>query len=312
MDVRLDPVFIVGYGRSGTEMIRFMLNRHSGISIAPERRLFALYDLAHLTETIADTRFVPHGVQDADGLREVLRGQLGRDRAGVLATYGQAWAEKNGKLNARWGDKYTANWQFMNTLSEWYPRAQFIHLVRDPRDIVSSILQHFPKSVVVPHAVAPPHLNLAWRWRKSLRVVLGMETVLGTERYLRLRYEDNVSDAEKAARTLSTFLGLEYQASMLSAHEDIKKGRTQVPSESHRELGKPINARRVGRHTGNLSPRQVEDIVAMCAREMEFMGYGISGVPVSGTRRLQASVLATVFEMGWAGVRTGRRLRGRL
>jgi hypothetical protein len=200
----------------------------------------------------------------------------------------------------------------MKTLSGWYPRAQFIHLVRDPRDIVSSILQHFPKSVVIPRAVAPPHLNLAWRWRKSLREVLGQEARLGKNRYLRLRYEDNVADAEKTARTLCAFLGLEYQSSMLSAHEDIKTGRAHIPSESHRELGKPINPRRVGRHTGNLSPRQAEEIVAMCREEMEFMGYDVSAVSVSGIRRLQISVLATFFEVGWAGVRAGRRLRGRL
>ena len=78
-------------------------------------------------------------------------------------------------------------------------------------------------------------------------------------------------------------------SSMLSAHDDIKKGRTNIPSESHRELGKPINSRRVGRHTGNLSPRQVEEIVAMCRSEMEFMGYDVSGVSASGARQLQVS-----------------------
>jgi hypothetical protein len=44
---------------------------------------------------------------------------------------------------------------------EWYPKAQFIDLIRDPRDVVASVEQHFPEQVRG-RALLPFHLITAW------------------------------------------------------------------------------------------------------------------------------------------------------
>ncbi len=159
-----------------------------------------------------------------------MRGQLIADKDAFLAkepwSYASridaimtAYAEVRGKT--RWGDKtpyYTAD---IDVLYSIFPRAKFIQVLRDGRDVALSQRQIgwcSNNSFV---------LARDWRWKTTLCHKVGR--VLGPDRYLELRYEDLVHDPDSSLRRACEFLGEEFDAQMLNYHETAQD---VVPAES--------------------------------------------------------------------------------
>lgn len=313
LKIRQDPVFIVGYGRSGTGLLRLMLSAHPEIFIALEQRKFALYDIELLTDVIWNFNHIFPEISDKESLRTTLKSCLPKHSDLILACYCQAWAEKFGKKSARWGDKFTGNWQFIYRLAKWYPQAQFIHIVRDPRDVVSSIIENFPGSIKLPKQIFPPQINLAWRWCKSYQVASHQGHVLGEERYMMLKYENLVSEPKSCLKNVCDFLNIEFFDAMLSTHVVVRKGKVPAPGmRTHGELRHRPHTRRIGRYSKNLQPWQVKDIEYICRNEMRKLGYNKSSHQVSTKRSFTLGTLSALFNMGWMGLRVSRRMRGHL
>ncbi len=306
---RQDPVFIVGYGRSGTTLLQLMLTAHPEISIAPEQENFALYDLKLTRETIWRSQYLSAVFADELGLHAALEASFQHQKELVYALYCLAWAKILGKKSdVRWGDKYTANWQFMPTLAQWYPRSQFIHIVRNPCDVISSIIQHFPKSIRIPTCLIPAHINLAWRWRNSYRATIQQGNLLGSHRYLMVQYENLVIEPRVYIKKVCEFLNINYMDEMVHSNSYVSKGLEIPCKETHCEVRYDPHPGRIGRFKGNLKPQQVGQIEYICKEEMQKIGYALSGKHVPAIRSLSLEILLAFFQLGWTGVRIIRGL----
>jgi hypothetical protein len=225
------PTFVVGAQRSGTTMLRLMLNQHSRLAIPFEsgfivhfyEKLDAYGDLA-LTENarvlLRDIIQYPmiadfgRWIRDADAILACAI----RNYADLVDAIFRKYAESHGK--PRWGDKTPGQETSIDVLCKLFPDCRIVHLVRDGRDVVQSLQRVSWGMRNLPRAAAD------WRWKVTIGHKLG--AMLGP-RYLEVKYEDLVLDPEAVLRRICAFLTLGYEPAML---EYPLTARQTMPAES--------------------------------------------------------------------------------
>ena len=237
----LAPVFIVGVGRSGTTLLRLMLHNHPRIAIPYESHFLTKYH-AKLAEygDLSDSenaRRLVRDILDEPNLKmwdhdfeadRVLGAVKEWSFPGITNAIYSDYAAKRGK--ERWGDK-SAYLGRIDIINEVFPTAQFIHIVRDGRDVANSVMK-------LPWGPTDILRAADW-WNEHSKLGRRMGSILGPKRYAEVRYEDLVENPEKELRRLCTFLGEEYSDEMPSYY---KKSDEVIPEEKkaqHYKIDKP-------------------------------------------------------------------------
>jgi hypothetical protein len=216
--LKTPPVFVLGVRRSGTTLLRVMLDRHSQLAIPDESyfipqladRHRGPIDIDAFVEDLRRLPTLPDWGIDVAAVRPRLR--LGQPPGVAIAAVYEAYAEAQGK--ERWGDKTPMYMQRLPMLERLFPRALYVHLIRDGRDCALSFAQ-MPEGIVTRSWAHPRDAaGFACQWRAE--VLAGRE--LGARaggRYLELRYEQLVAEPEETLRTVCAHVGLQYEAGML-------------------------------------------------------------------------------------------------
>jgi sulfotransferase family protein len=228
MSVDSRPIVVGGCYRSGTSLVRRLLDSHPRIHCGPEVKLFRDFysDYLDVEDPIAHLRFLAtaRSALPEPELLEVL--------GGALVEMHERAARAAGK--PRWADKVPENVVFLDEWErilgeDWV----FLHVVRNPLDTLASIEElGFPKSI-------PPGLEE----RIDLYLEYAQAGLRFAQkhpgRYVRVLYEDLVSDPEAAVSGLMASLGESFDSRQLAINstphqaglEDPKAGRA---SEVHR------------------------------------------------------------------------------
>lgn len=309
------PIFIVGASRSGTTLIRRILNGHSAVSIAPETHYFddlrprlgqrAVKPLERADQELVERYFLALGDmaygQEGDPSRSTIAVADLREEARSLGATPDAYFAAFCRLRmrrlgrSRWGEKTPRHVFRMDEMRAAWPDAQVVCLVRDPRAVVASYRDW-------KRGKAPSKSADRARVTRSYNVVLTSLLVNGAmaaeeralrdhgHRYIRLvRYEDVVREPEAAARALAEWLGLEYEPAMLdvpdmySSYDDVQPGISSVPVERWRR---------------KLSDTEISVIQTCCRGTMDRNGYLREPVspPLSELARTWLSVPAAVIQ----------------
>jgi hypothetical protein len=120
------------------------------------------------------------------------------------------------------GDKTPGYVRRMERIHELWPWAQFIHIIRDPRDVCLSMLEWRNGERTVGHYGTwglDPAVSTALYWRYSVSVGREAGLALGSALYCEVRYEDLVAHTERELRRLSEFLNLPYSEAMTRFYE---------------------------------------------------------------------------------------------
>jgi hypothetical protein len=152
------------------------------------------------------------------------------------------------------GDKTPSYVFSLPTLHALWPKAKFVHIIRDGRDVCLSML-NWKKAQVGAGRLATwtqaPVLTTALWWKQRVRLGREDGSALSPELYYEIRYETLVSQPASECAALCDFLGIPYDDAMLKFHEgrekadpnlDAKKGwrpltpglrdwRSQMPAE---------------------------------------------------------------------------------
>ena len=244
------PFFIVGFQRSGTTLLRLMLDNHPDIAIPLDTvGLWARYEdrLADYGG-LADEAEVGRMVRDilADERIRLWQVPLAADHIlalrrypglpGLMDAFHLAYAEARGKR--QWSDKDPGNMHRIDRLHRWFPTCRIVHIIRDGRD---ACLSHRGQSFGVQDLTECADL-----WREQVEWVRRMGVLLGASRYHELQYEDLVARPEEVLRGVAAFLGLPWAPEMLTYHERVDRS---VPEEK-RHLWPLLNQRPVADNAG--------------------------------------------------------------
>lgn len=262
---------MVGCARTGSTLLRHVLNRSPYVSIASETHYMAWARRTRLIDRLEEVR----GVADRDAalrrlarrflqpdfwiwLRrnvtaEELADRLGRtdlsERA-VFATFLELYGERRGGLapgKGIVGEKTPAHLRDVPRLSAWFPDARFIHTFRDPRGIYASELRALRQGRWGPKARLPwvparlidtllpsfEAVGTLSSWHDASRLHRRYERLLG-QRYRLVRFEDLVTDPENEVRAICAFIGIEYDASLL---EGVDVVGSSFADEKHGAAG---------------------------------------------------------------------------
>ena len=281
------PIFIVGCDRSGTTLLRLILNRHPTLHIPnesgflpklsnnersygdftqPHQRWFFIRDLQTIQSTSRRDAFSIFDLTHEQA-ETALREAAPTSYSGASAALYTASARKYGKC--RWGDK-TPQYIFHTPwLTKTFPNAKFVHIIRDGRDVAASILQL---------GWRPSFLKAADYWQE--RVSAGIESgkALGPERYYEVRYEHLITNSEATVNDLCLWLDLDFMPQML-LHYDTAADYVS-DWKGHAMVRKPIDPSKVAAWEMSLSSRQIADIESVAGDLLAKLGYTITGAKI--------------------------------
>lgn len=275
------PVFVVGCPRSGTTLLQVMLHSHPRIAIPPETRFVVqayrnrerygdLREAANrraMAEWITGdkgTRFSDLGLDPAEVVEVVAAGAptVGT----VVGTVLQRYAARFGK--PRWGDKRPAYWRDLDVILRLFPEAQIVHLVRDGRACVASLLRMPWWQGGFYGAVAT--------WRLALGRCRSFGRRLGPASYLELHYEDLVTEPRAVLAELCAFLGERFDEAMLRP-EVLAAEVVPQRKRWHERTRQAVDAERVEAWQRELEPWQIGLIELVAGRQLRRHGYRVSG-----------------------------------
>jgi hypothetical protein len=208
--------FIVGMGRSGTTLLRLMIDSHPAIAIPPETQFISTLNLAcdreeFITQLTTYRRW-PDFHLDADVFAEAVRQFPDFSLTKGLRAFYQSYANRFNK--PRWGDKTPIYAEHMQSIAELLPEAHFVHIIRDGRDSALSYrgLWFGPGSDFATHAEM---------WRRRI-LVARKQAADGDLRYIEVRYEALVTRPEDELRQICAFINVGFSPLMLEYHTRAK------------------------------------------------------------------------------------------
>lgn len=282
---------VVGAPRSGTTLLRFMLDAHPLLAIPPEtgflmqvRYIEGENDAARDTLFDLITGFPPAGPTWGDfGLnRDALRSELELvepfDLAAGIRAFYRLYAAQQGK--PRYGDKTPLYCEHIAAIGAILPEARFIHIIRDGRDSALSLrpLWFSPGKDIG---------TLATQWKQ---LVLSARAAAGPN-YLEIRYEDLLTATETVLREVCAFIDLPFDAVMLRyyerAPERLKQHRTMhnpagevlVTHEQRvkqdKLLMEPPNQERINRWKEEMTSAEQAEFRAEAGGLLQDLGYDL-------------------------------------
>jgi hypothetical protein len=273
-------------------MLRAMLDSHPDVAV-PHESYFVVPALHRrdvyetpegvdrgglLADLARDDTFTRWGLDAADIDRVRADATLGSVPDTLRALY-RAYAHAAGKT--RFADKTPRNVLHLGLLGSAFPDARFVHLVRDGRDVVPSMLglDYFPDRF--------PEAVLYWADRVERGRHAGRR--LGPDRYVEVRYEELVADAPAVLAGLCDFLSLPFDPAMLRYHERADEVVAAVKETAHHQglWQPPTIGRRSWRES--MPRRDVARFEALAGAALDDFGYERSDVPPSLAARAEAS-----------------------
>lgn len=274
------PIFIVGTQRSGSTLLRLILNAHSEIAIPEEARfLTPLLNKKNIEKPIkghalsrlvkylrANEQFRLWNYDAAPFLNELAV----RDSAmlaEVIDNMFSSFAQSEGK--PLWGDK-SLFFGSVQLLHKLFPGARFIHIVRDGRDVFDSWRK-------MDASKSHPTV-MALDWRYKLRSIERSLAKLPPDRTLTLRYEDLVASPDTVVRSICSFLGIAFEPTMLEFHKTSGK---YIGEHHSRLIFGAIDSSNIAKWRKHLSSDDARLYELMAANHLRHYGYELSGTSAS-------------------------------
>jgi hypothetical protein len=281
------PVLLLGVRRSGTTLLRVVLDRNSRLAVPDESYFVPVLaerhpggiDVAAFVDDLRRLKTLREWGVPLDDVRARLEPELPVGRA-IAAVY-EVYAAQRGKT--RWGDKTPLYMQHLRLLERLFPDALYLHLIRDGRDAALSF-GDMPEGIVTrtwAHPTDAAGFACQWRYEVSAARALGQR--VGARRYLEVRYEQLVAEPPREIDRICHFLGIPFEPAMLDY-----AGRVDVSAKPHHQsLALPPTPGLRDWRTA-MPATDVARFEAVAGDLLTELGYevrGGDGVAVSGLRR---------------------------
>jgi hypothetical protein len=205
------PIIVFGAPRSGTTYVNRILNEHPEIFITHETRLFAWVHQSLNILPQDDQVVLNHRDTFIEHLRSVYPNLI-RDFYKTLQPHARYWGDKN----PHYADQL--NRGCLETIIALFPEARFIHVIRDGRDVVSSLIRKGWVDFDSAHQTWMSHIEIGCAFGRNQP----------PNRYVELRYEDLIQDDVGGARRLFDFLRIEIHPNVVNFCQAQRDQRTPL------------------------------------------------------------------------------------
>lgn len=228
--------FVVGVNRSGTTLLRMMLDAHPELTMPPETHFVPeLIDLAEsgeatpeaLVATITKQReWGDFGVGE-DELLDAFGAIEPLNAGDALRAFYSLYAARIGK--PRWGEKTPIYVKSIRKIGRALPEARFVHVIRDGRDVALSIRDRAVKE--------HPIDRIAERWVR--RIGQARRQSKHVPHYKEVRYEQLILETEPTLRGVLDFFELPWDDAVLDYHRQsagrLEEMKRELPADGKRE-----------------------------------------------------------------------------
>lgn len=274
------PFFILTAGRSGSTLLRAILDTHPDVCIPPES-----HRLGQIVQNFQQNyRFLPWSYLPALVMAEFQKERgfafwkldlapffkmaadlpsKDHNLAKLIDTFYNYYIRVHKPAAVRWGDKTVRNARFLPQINALFPNARYIHIIRDGRDVAVSLNEqgHYPN----PSAAAQ-------HWLHMVSNILDFSGQLDKNRYLEVFYEELVENPAQTIQKVCKFLGLEYSPEMLNFWQRVDE-LGDAGRDLHRNLKNPLNTSAIGKWKQHLNPEQKSLVEERLATMLAQFGY---------------------------------------
>lgn len=265
----VNTFFIVGCGRSGTTLLKTILNVHQDIAVTPETFFYgsivrgernnqldinAKIDFVFNKWWMKDFGLDKHDVED--NLDKII---CKNDWDTVFLSIMKAYANK---YNVKYvGEKTPAHMSRAQYFLETFVGSKVICIFRDPRAVYNSYKKTNVGTVSV--------VNVINEWKNAYNMHSQIKQYDG---YISVRYEDLVESPEEVIKKIIGFIGVDFDPSLLNFHE--RHGSGFSPEQAHHaNTLKPLFNDSVHEWKKHLNKYQVGLVEERLSAEMHDIGY---------------------------------------
>ena len=253
-------VVMGGAPRSGTTLLRRILDRHPRLCAGPETKLFVPAG-SHL-EWLAAGYDIP--LPELGRMRRESRSQ-----AAFIDAFAARVSRASGK--DRWVEKTPMNIRNLDWIVRHFPAVSIVHVIRDGRDVVCSMRQHPDwrwvdghwEKVLVPRSLE----TYAGRWVADTGIGIGWR---GDSRYVEVRYEELVTDPGPTLRRVCEAIGEEAEPAWLA---EVQRPEPVTEGSDRPDDKGSISAASVGRWRAELSAAERGVVSRICGSRLRELGY---------------------------------------
>jgi hypothetical protein len=292
----MSPFFVIGNPRSGTSLLRLMLNSHPHICVPPECGYIEWWYEKYLAWNKNDStnkKKVDEYVNDilSSKKMETWRMEINKLRENILFHQPNNYADlsavvcltfaqsKNKPALKKWGDKNNYYIQICSKLHLIFPEARFILIVRDGRDVACSYKAvNKLKTISRYKPNLPDNINeIATKWLINNQNILKFFDTLPVFQKHILKYEALISDPESELKSICKHIGIDFSKEMLNYFLNNRKNYEE-PVElidwKIKTMEKP-DASNSGKYKNELLPEEIENFNSIGGVMLKYFGYEI-------------------------------------
>jgi TPR repeat protein/Tfp pilus assembly protein PilF len=254
------PIFILGFPRSGTTLVEQALSNHSRIAAGDE--------LPFINEfSGAIPRLLGSPLSYPEALAELWMG----DNRGGLETLRDIYLQKVdargvSKPGCAWfTDKMPLNEMHLGMIALIFPRSPLIHVLRHPLDVIVSVFSHdLSHGYFCANALesAARHYVLIMDLVQHYRSEMAL-------RYLPVRYESMVDDIASSVRRMLDFIGESFEDRCVGFDDNVRLPQTP----SYAQVTEKVHHRSRFRYRNYL--KYLEPVIPIVQPVMDRLGYSV-------------------------------------
>lgn len=277
-----NPFFIIGNPRSGTSLLRLMLNAHPRITVPPECG-FALWFAEKYThclpfssvtyslyvkDVIKSKKFETWGISEEE-LLEYINERNPQNYVEMVDSVYRTYARKMGKTTLLTGDKNNYYIKHLSEIHKYFQDSKIIVIVRDGRDVASSYKKLNDSKI---ESIYSPKLssdikNIALEWRKNVQEIFSLRLP-----HILVRYEDIIKDTQFELQKICSFLGTDFHEEMLSYY--LQNDEPIEFLQWKRKTMESPDIRNIGKYKKELTPQEVkifEEYAGDMLKKLEYL-----------------------------------------
>lgn len=286
------PIFIIGNPRSGTTLLRLMLNNHENIVIPPECGFMVWwYDkyadwnssyshnehyLNAFLEDLSASRKIETWSMNINELKKFISVRIPSSYPELTSSIYEFFGLSIGKIFKRWGDKNNFYLNHIRTIKKLFPDAFFIHIIRDGRDVACSCIHLNKKNIVSKYAPNLPYEieEIAYEWTASIKEIRNSFDLFDWQNTLEIKYEELVVSPESKLKEICASIGEGYDPHMLEYYRNQSAEPAEFLQWKEKLIGKPSSSQ-VGIYRRELKGSQISLFDSIAKEILSIYSYDL-------------------------------------